>query len=134
MPRWSVIQSSNGNLYGWNSDMLGLLKRNPMPRGAAQKQGEGDSGTYSKLSLKGQDWVLQPSGKSFELPGASVSSVGTPQNGSMFSSFALWQTGLPWSLDIQLLKLLKLFATLNLDQYYFLYYICKKLSRNIFQR
>jgi len=26
-----------------------------MPRGAAQKQGEGDSGTYSKLSLKGQD-------------------------------------------------------------------------------
>jgi hypothetical protein len=83
-----------------------------MPRGAAQKQGEGDSGTYSKLSLKGQDWVLQPSGKSFELPGASVSPVGTPQNGSMFSSFALWQTGLPWSLDIQLLKLLKLFATI----------------------
>lgn len=75
--------------------MLGLFNLYPILRGAAQKHGTGESGTYSKKSSAGHDCIEQTSVELSALPGGSYFSFSDPQNWTMLSLFLLLQTGLP---------------------------------------
>lgn len=73
--------------------MLGLLKRKPTPKGAAQKQSFINAGTCSKSTSQGS-WAAQLGIELFKRPYSSPPSLDL-QNWVIWRSFAFPQTGFP---------------------------------------